>query len=69
MRVKLSRLPIPTSLAGLRSLHQLATSYHQTPASQLNVTDPLLAFCINNACLWAGSYLPKQITPMRAHRG
>jgi hypothetical protein len=32
------------------------------------VTDPLLAFCINNACLWAGTYLPKKKDPMKMGR-
>jgi hypothetical protein len=69
MRKRLSTLPLPTSLAGLRSLHQLASSYHRTPAEQLGVSDLLLSYCINTACLWAGTYLPKKLDPMSAHRG
>ena len=53
---RLSLLPVPTSLAGLRTLHRIGTEYGQTPAQQMGITDPLAAFCLNRACLWAGTH-------------
>jgi hypothetical protein len=44
-------------------LHQIAKEYGQTPAMQVGVSDPLLAFCLNRACYWAGTHwtTPKAI--------
>lgn len=37
-------------------LHQMAKEYGQTPAAQMQIDDPLMAFCINRACYWAGNH-------------
>lgn len=41
-------------------LHRIAETYHQTPAAQLGIIDPLVAYALNTACLWAGLNTPKK---------
>lgn len=47
-------------------LHLIAKEYHQTPAQQMQIRDPLLAFCVNRACWWAGNHWkqPEQLRMM-----
>ena len=61
---RLAHLPTPTSLNGLRTLHLIASEYHQTPAQQMGISDPLTAFCVNRACRLAGTHW-KQPEQMR----
>jgi hypothetical protein len=44
-----------TTLTHLKTLHRMAETYGTTPAAQVGIDDPLLAFCVNRACFWAGS--------------
>lgn len=40
-------------------LHRIAETYGQTPAQQMGVSDPLEAYAVNRACLYAGLNQPE----------
>ena len=62
--MQLQSLPRPTSLRSLRTLHQLAATYHQRPSQVVGVSDPLAAYVVDRAVLYAGLHVPETPKPM-----
>ena len=60
LRQRLANLPELTTLAGLRTLHLMATQYSKRPSEIVGITDVLEAFCIDRACLYAGLNQPEK---------
>lgn len=42
-------------------LHEIAETYGKTPAEQMGIVDPLEAYVINRACLYAGRNQPEAL--------
>lgn len=68
-RRSIARWPPFASIDGLAGLDAIAQRYHLAPALQLGVTDPLMAYRINEAAMLVGLELEQRAIATIRERG